>query len=494
VPPSPGDAASENFRICVVGSGTAFISGISYYTYFLTQALSSRFPVSVVLMRRLIPKFFYPGRKRVGSRITSFDTANHAPTFDGVDWTGRGARRAAQFLRLQRADIVIFQWWTGAVLPWYLLLAHAARRSGAHVIVEFHEDLDPGEAALPLVTRFVTWGITRLVALSSGFVVHSEWDRHRLEQWLSLDPEQVAVIRHGPYPIGTRPPPGSSIPTYALPDFTPVEPSASDETVLLYFGTVRPYKGVEHLIEAFDLLPRTAGHRWTLLVVGEKWEGWDAPFHRIEASIHRSDIEVVDRYIADAEIQTFFKRAHIVVLPYLRSSASGPLALSMAHGLPVVVSAVGGLPFAAEGYAGAVLVPPADPRALAAGIVKASGLKGGPFLDPHSWDETCALYKSLIFDVMSRSSKAPTPATPPAGSEGRPPAGAHPGGPSSPRVARMSPRRRRNLGRWWDARSERIHRTVATFADGERDLHSNAALSHGDAILALAPDPNAKLC
>ena len=83
--PSPGssEAGEESpedlLRICVVGSGTRFISGISYYTYYLSDALQETFNVSAVLMRRLLPRRFYPGRRRVGAHITDIETRPSFP-------------------------------------------------------------------------------------------------------------------------------------------------------------------------------------------------------------------------------------------------------------------------------------------------------------------------------------------------------------------------------------------------------------------------------
>lgn len=63
-----GKEEDRDLRVCIIGSGTTFISGVSYYSFLLTDALSQRFTVSVILMRRLIPRVFYPGRPRVGRR------------------------------------------------------------------------------------------------------------------------------------------------------------------------------------------------------------------------------------------------------------------------------------------------------------------------------------------------------------------------------------------------------------------------------------------
>ncbi|HEX4704690.1 MAG TPA: glycosyltransferase, partial [Pseudonocardiaceae bacterium] len=159
--------------------------------------------------------------------------------------------------------------------------------------------------------------------------------------------------------------------------------SARDDDVcrLLFFGTIRPYKGLEHLIAAFDQLP--ADYRLT--VVGETWEGWTAPLELIARSPHRDRITLVNRYVSDDEVTGFFARADAVVLPYVRSSASGPLHIAMSNGLPVVVTAVGGLAEAVADYEGAITVPPADVPALTDALRSVRELAGIRYPDPHSW-------------------------------------------------------------------------------------------------------------
>jgi glycosyltransferase involved in cell wall biosynthesis len=87
------------------------------------------------------------------------------------------------------------------------------------------------------------------------------------------------------------------------------------------------------------------------------------------------------------------------VLPYHRSSASGPLHLAMASGLPVIVTAVGGLIEASEGYEGAIRVPPRDPQAIRRGLEQVYDLRGQRFADVHSWSRTTAGYEVLFARV-----------------------------------------------------------------------------------------------
>ena len=103
-----------------------------------------------------------------------------------------------------------------------------------------------------------------------------------------------------------------------------------------------------------------------------------------------------DSYVTDDEVDVFFRGADVVVLPYHRSSMSGPLHVAMHYGLPVVVTAVGGLVEAAEHYDGAVFVDPQDPVSLRDGIMRAAELVGQEFAVPHDWDATRALYGEVI--------------------------------------------------------------------------------------------------
>jgi glycosyltransferase involved in cell wall biosynthesis len=192
------------------------------------------------------------------------------------------------------------------------------------------------------------------------------------------------VIPHGPYDHVVR---------------SPAVPADADGRApfrLLYLGVVRPFKGVEDLVAAFSALDRDQASRFRLAVVGETWEGWTAPDQAIACSPHADLIERVDRYVTDAELTAYLERADAVVLPYHRSSSSGPLHVAMAAGLPVVVTAVGGLVEAVQDYLGVLLVPPRDPAALREALLQLPQRRGERYKDPHSWQRTVDAYRALI--------------------------------------------------------------------------------------------------
>jgi glycosyltransferase involved in cell wall biosynthesis len=226
-------------------------------------------------------------------------------------------------------------------------------------------------------------------------VVHSDFDLRAITSAYPLGMTPVRVIRHGPYDHLARP---------LAPTARVAGPRPGDGPLrLLYLGLIRPFKGVEDLIAAFSGLDRGDAERFRLTVVGETWEGWTAPDEAIGRSPHADLIERVDRYVTDAELAEYFDRADAVVLPYHRSSASGPLQIAMSAGLPVVVTAVGGLVEAVRDYPGALLVPPRDVPALRGALLGLPALRGRRYADPHSWDSVADEFTSLIDQVRGKA-------------------------------------------------------------------------------------------
>jgi glycosyltransferase involved in cell wall biosynthesis len=238
----------------------------------------------------------------------------------------------------------------------------------------------------------------RLLSTVDAHVVHSDFDMREIKAAFTMGDAPVRVIPHGPYNhlTGLAGPPRSPLArdgSWAAPgtDGTPFR--------LLYFGVVRPFKGVEDLVTAFSGLGRDQAIRFRLSVVGETWESWTAPAEAIARSPHSDLIERVDRYVTDAEVAAFFGHADAVVLPYHRSSSSGPLHIAMSAGLPVVTTAVGGLGEAVQRYPGAILVPPRDPAALRQALSQLLERRGQRYPDPHSWSRTTAEYQALIGEM-----------------------------------------------------------------------------------------------
>jgi glycosyltransferase involved in cell wall biosynthesis len=265
---------------------------------------------------------------------------------------------------------------------------------GVKVVIEFHEVLDPGEAKLWLLQAYVRLFAPLLVRLAHSFVVHSEHDRKLLQSCYDLEQGLIRVISVGPLLQHES--------TSGEQKHRTVPTSCCN---LLFFGLIRPYKGLEDLIKAFDTLPEYEIAKYWLTIVGETWEGWTLPTDLINRSQHHDRITFVNRYVSDAEAVEFFAGADAVVLPYRRASASGPLHIAMNYGLPVVVTRVGGMIEAVADYDGAIVVPPDDPTALQNGLLQVAKLCGKRYTNPHSWEQVAKRYDVLFDAICSSPSK-----------------------------------------------------------------------------------------
>jgi glycosyltransferase involved in cell wall biosynthesis len=386
----------------VVGSGTRFLSGISVYTVRLAEALvDAGVRASVITMRQLLPTFLYPGKARVGTALTDLGSRSRVPTFDGIDWWWLPSLAgAAAFLRRRRPDTLVLQWWTGTVLHSYLALALLARAVGAKVVIEFHEVQDTGELRLPLVGRYSRLIGGWVIRLASGFTVHSAFDRDLLAQHWDLAGKPVAILPHGPhdhYQAEGEPPPA-------------IREAPDDVCNILFFGVIRPYKGLEDLVAAFDRLTPAEIEGYWLTVVGETWEGHTLPAEMLARSPYRDRITFVNRYVHDAELDGYLRGADAVALPYRRSSLSGPLHVAMGYGLPIVMTDTGGNGEAAEGYEGILLMPVGDVESLTTRLRDLPALRGQVFEHPRSWTATADAYLAFLDGLDDADTAGGSPA------------------------------------------------------------------------------------
>ena len=157
----------------------------------------------------------------------------------------------------------------------------------------------------------------RLLPLVDAHVVHSRFDMQAISSAYPLGSAIMRVIPHGPYNH------------LVIPESPRAHARIGFPYRLLYFGVVRPFKGVEDLVAAFSLLDRDQASQFRLSIVGETWEEWTVPDKAIARSPHADLIERVDRYVSDEELAGYVAQADAIVLPYHRSSMSGPLHIAM---------------------------------------------------------------------------------------------------------------------------------------------------------------------
>jgi glycosyltransferase involved in cell wall biosynthesis len=173
-----------------------------------------------------------------------------------------------------------------------------------------------------------------------------------------------------------------------------------DAHVVLFFGYVRRYKGLELLLEALERA-RPNGRPVLVVVAGR-------PLYDISSSIARAArlrlaVDWRLNYVPRGDISLYFSAADMVAMPYVTTSDSGALELAAAFRKPVVITAVGGLVEAFERYGYGAIVPAGDVDALAQALVRRYESRLGDQA-VNSWDSTAARTRDLYSMLLHRTS------------------------------------------------------------------------------------------
>ena len=346
----------NKIKVVIIGPSKKFLSGISYFTIRLSNALSNSMDVNVILFRNMLPKRLFPGWRRVGVELTTQKFNNKLEVQEVLDWYNPLTWIKA-FKITKKADVIIFQWWTSSVAHMYLVLeVFNVRRKP--IIIEFHEVVDPLESSI-LPIRIYSKIMGNLIRkLATHYVVHSNSDKELITKSYGIEKDSIVVIPHGIYDQYNK----------IESSIAKTRAGIKDDFIVLFFGLLRPYKGVKYLISAFEHLPRDLIEKSRLLIVGETWEDKKSVEFAKE-SRYSNKITVVDRYVSDEDVALYFSTADVLVLPYTRASQSGVAHIGMAFGLPIIASEVGGLKESLGKYEGTVFVQPEIAKDIAKALM-----------------------------------------------------------------------------------------------------------------------------
>lgn len=342
-------------RIAVVGPTYPIKGGISHYTTLLVRSLRTKHDVLFVSYKYQYPAFLYPGTGQTSEDKSPITEEAEFLWHTLQPWSlTRIARRIRDF----RADAVVLTWVTH-FFGWHIatLVKRIHKIAGCPVIllchnVKQHED------------RPLEGPVTRMAFNAvDGFIVHSGEDESNLRRML---PD--AVIRKNFHP------------TYDIfassAEWTRESArkalGLTDEPMVLYFGAVRPYKGLKWLIEATPAIVATVP-RCQIWCVGDYWDGPDKFADRVkergvlfnQENPAAGGVRILDKYVPNEEVGMYFAATDIVALPYESATQSGIVQIAYGFKKPCIVTRVGGLPeVVLDGITGYV-VPPKNSHQIA---------------------------------------------------------------------------------------------------------------------------------
>jgi glycosyltransferase involved in cell wall biosynthesis len=382
-------------RITFLGPAYPYRGGIATIIERLAGVFARRgAEVDVLTYKMQYPTWLFPGKSqfRGGDAPGGLHIERVVNTIDPLNWLRVGLR-----LRREAPDAVILKYWTPFMAPCMGTIARIARRNGH---TKFLVQLDN---IIPHEKRWFDRPLTRyFTGAMDGFIYMSEQVGRELARFDTAKPRL-----YSPHPIFDHF--GKALPREDAAARLGLDPKAE---YALFFGLVRPYKGVDMLIEAWNRLKRSNDGKQNrkLIIAGEFYDNVEKYQTRIRQLGLEEEVVIHDRFIHDDLIPAYFSLAELLVLPYRTATQSGVTQIALHFEVPMIATRVGGLPeIVRDGVTGLLCDP--NPESIAAALRQfyttgtAAGLRANFPAEKlrYSWDAAADALETLYAAIPAEN-------------------------------------------------------------------------------------------
>jgi glycosyltransferase involved in cell wall biosynthesis len=308
--------------------------------------------VLLVSFSRQYPNWLFPGSSDRDPSVDGLavpDAQFWIDSLNPLTWFATFAR----ILRY-KPDRLILQWWSAYWAPVWLVMGGLSRATLKCPVIQICHNVVPHE--WHWYSELAAW-----IGLRWGdlYIVHSASEAQELRRFVGSAEIRVRNIPKYDVFLAHRLPKTVARQRLQL---------GGDVPVLLFFGLIREYKGLEDLLEAMPAV-RVSYPEVKLLVAGEFWDDRDLYTARVGSLGLKDAIAFDDRYIPNEEVAVYFSAADVLVAPYRSVTGSAVIQTGRSFGLPIVTTRVGGLEEFADSYPATHLAERCDPQSLASRIV-----------------------------------------------------------------------------------------------------------------------------
>lgn len=369
-------------KIAYLSTFYPFRGGIAQFNARLLKALSKFGETRAFTFRRQYPDFLFPGKSQfvqADDKSEPIDSVRLLDTINPFSYFS-----TARIVKSYAPDILITKFW----MPFFAIPLGTVlnRLKKATFNISILDNVVPHEK------RFGDIAMTKFFLQQNHlFVTMSKAVESDL---LSLLPKANFIrLVHPLYDhFGEKVDTAQARRKLGLP---------ADKFILLFFGFIREYKGLDLLIKALALLPND----FHLVVAGEAY----SPFNNYDKIIRelqlQNRISLFVRYVADQEVPLFFSSANLCVLPYKSATQSGIVGISYHFNLPVVATNVGSLPEMIEPYRSGLIVPKITPESIAQTIIEFSKQQKSQFVQGIQKYKTIATWDYFAERLIESSPK-----------------------------------------------------------------------------------------
>ncbi len=376
-------------KIVMVGPVYPYKTGLSYYVALLYKQLKKSHDVTLLSYTMQYPKLlFKKPQKDYDDDVLKIDEAefvlNTANPFSCIS--------TAKKINKLKPDLVIFQWLHPYFAPCYSIICGLLKNT--KVLFMCH-NVFPHER-FPLDEK-----LTRMT-LKKGdiFTVHAQSDADDLKSILPDVPMTTTV--HPAYNFFKQK-------DMSKEEARKILDIKDDENVLLFFGLVREYKGLKHLLNALGQIKKEDPdnkRKLRLLIEGD-FAGGRPEYDEMINNLGIAElIDINDGHIPISEVEKFFAASDLVVLPYESATQSGVIQVAYSFDKPVLATKVGGLPDVVFDGETGYIVEPFKPELIADSIkdffdndkadILASGIEREKYR--YSWEKM----EEVIMELYNR--------------------------------------------------------------------------------------------
>lgn len=387
----------DNISVTILGSMPP-LRALSSYCLSFYKAISGLTDTEFISFKSIYPSFLYPGGElKQDNTFPSLEESldkrvrRNLTWYNPLSWIVEGLQAKGQLLHAQ--------WWSPPLFFIYLFICVIFKIRKRPVVFTVHNILSHEKNPFyELCSRI-------LFKFGDHFIVHSKANRESLIECFGIKEKMISQIPHGPLSFSA----GGELTREEARKQLRIAPHGP---AILFFGAIRPYKGLNIALNAFTRVIKEVPDV-RLIIAGRLWESWD----RYEKIIDKNGLsKYIDKhlqYINTDEVAAFFNASDLVILPYLQfDSQSGVGAAAMAFNKPLIVSDTGGLPELVNDHKN--VIPPGNAESFADRIIyclknraelEKMSIEAKEIAARMSWDniaiETFKVYEKLLNEKNS---------------------------------------------------------------------------------------------
>jgi len=380
-------------KIIIIGPAYPYRGGNSLFVSHVYDALKEDFEVKIFNYSLLYPSILFPGKTQFDESATLIKKAPNERLVNSVSpisWF-----KVADRIIKENPDLVVFDWWHPFFAFCHFTISELIKKKFKNKILFITENFISHEG------NFIDKRLTDIgLKNASSFMVLS-----------GIVEKEVKLIANG------RKVYKSELPIYdcyetdetiSVLNLRKEFGFSEQDKVLLFFGYVRKYKGLDLLIDAFPKILSSIQNS-KLLIVGEFYDSPEFYTDRIKKLGIDKDTIIVNKFVPNEDVGKYYKVSDLVILPYRSATQSGILNVAYGFLKPVVVTNVGGLSEFVEDKKTGIIINPDLPEEIANGVMEYFRLEDQvdfeknikELVNKNKFRNLAALFNQIIVDTQS---------------------------------------------------------------------------------------------